>query len=151
MVIQRNRDNGRRANTLLKAAVPAIHWCRDYTRLLESHCGTTPSLMATELTKTGRAISIAMGAEKWAKHTVWHKKVLFKGKPKPPVSKFCAQWVRENLPTDYQVHPNQIGQWKKQLVEGLPSLFASGRAKAAQKDEALQARLYEEIGRLKGL
>jgi len=53
------------------------------------------------------------------------------------------------LATEYQVHPNQIGQWKKQLSEGLPSLFANGRAKAAQNDEALQARLYEEIGRLK--
>ena len=38
---------------------------------------------------------------------------------------------------------------KKQLLEGLPSIFADGRAKAAQSDEALQARLYEEIGRLK--
>ena len=53
------------------------------------------------------------------------------------------------LATEYQVHPNQIGQWKKQLLEGLPSLFTNGRAKAAQNDEALHARLYEEIGRLK--
>ena len=77
---------------------------------------------------------------------------------KPRSAKFKAQVALEALKnqktinalaTDYQVHPNQIGQWKKQLVEGLPSLFASGRAKAAQNDEALQARLYEEIGRLK--
>ena len=76
---------------------------------------------------------------------------------KPRSAKFKAQVALEALKnqktinalaTDYQVHPNQIGQWKKQLVEGLPSLFAS-RAKAAQNDEALQARLYEEIGRLK--
>ena len=53
------------------------------------------------------------------------------------------------LATEYQVHPNQIGQWKKQLLEGLPSIFANGRSKAAKNDEALQARLYEEIGRLK--
>ena len=50
------------------------------------------------------------------------------------------------LATEYQVHPNQVGQWKKQLLEGLPSLFANGRGKTAQNDEALQARLYEEIG-----
>lgn len=53
------------------------------------------------------------------------------------------------LATEYQVHPNQIGQWRKHLLEGLPSLFANGRAKAVQNDEALQARLYEEVGRLK--
>jgi len=34
-------------------------------------------------------------------------------------------------------------------LEGLPSLFADGRAKTVQNDEALQAQLYEEIGRLK--
>jgi transposase-like protein len=49
----------------------------------------------------------------------------------------------------YQVHPTQISEWKKRALEGLPQLFADGRQKAAQADEALQERLYEEIGRLK--
>ena len=53
------------------------------------------------------------------------------------------------LAAEYEVHPNQIGQWRKQLLEGLPSLFAHGRAPGVPNDEALQARLYEEIGRLK--
>ena len=53
------------------------------------------------------------------------------------------------LAAEYEIHQTQIGKWKKQLLEGLPSIFADGRAKAAQSDEALQARLYEEIGRLK--
>lgn len=59
------------------------------------------------------------------------------------------QKTLNELAAEYEVHPNQIGQWRKQLLEGLPSLFANGRAKGAQNDEALQARLYEEIGRLK--
>jgi len=53
------------------------------------------------------------------------------------------------LAAEYEVHPNQISKWKKQLQENLPSIFSDGRAKAAKNDEALQARLYEEIGRLK--
>ena len=50
---------------------------------------------------------------------------------------------------EYEIHPTLIGKWKKQLQDGLPSIFADGRAKAAENDEALQAKLYEEIGRLK--
>ena len=59
------------------------------------------------------------------------------------------QKTMNELAAEYEIHPNQISQWKKQLLEGLPSLFANGRAKATQNDEALQGRLYEEIGRLK--
>ena len=49
----------------------------------------------------------------------------------------------------YQVHPTQISEWKKRAIEGMPELFADGRQKAQQDDEALKDRLYEEIGRLK--
>ena len=49
----------------------------------------------------------------------------------------------------YEVHPNQISQWKKQLQTGAVDLFSSSRAKEHQNDEALKARLYEQIGRLK--
>ena len=53
------------------------------------------------------------------------------------------------LATEYEIHANQISQWKRQLLDNLPTLFANGRSKKVQNDEALQARLYEEIGRLK--
>ncbi len=53
------------------------------------------------------------------------------------------------LAAQYEVHQTLISKWKKQLQDGLPSIFEEGRAQAAQSDEALQARLYEEIGRLK--
>ena len=41
----------------------------------------------------------------------------------------------------YQVHSVQISQWKKQLLDGIESLFRDG--------QAVQAELYEQIGRLK--
>ena len=49
---------------------------------------------------------------------------------------------------DYGVHPTQISQWKRQLLEGLLELFSSRRRKRAREEEVLQAELYQEIGRL---
>ena len=46
------------------------------------------------------------------------------------------------------VHPVQVAQWKKQAASGLPEVFASRRAAAEQEAAELQARLYQEIGRL---
>lgn len=48
----------------------------------------------------------------------------------------------------YQVHPVQISQWKKQLLEGAESLFRDGRIRDRDDYERIQAELYERIGRL---
>ena len=49
----------------------------------------------------------------------------------------------------YQVHPVQISQWKKQLQDGVESLFRDGRRRDHDESQAIQAELYEQIGRLK--
>lgn len=49
----------------------------------------------------------------------------------------------------YGVHPNQVTQWKKQALEGLPDLFSTRRARVAEDNEALKANLYQQIGQLK--
>ena len=48
----------------------------------------------------------------------------------------------------YQVHPVQISQWKKQLLDGIESLFRDGRRREQDESQAIQAALYEQIGRL---
>ena len=48
----------------------------------------------------------------------------------------------------FQVHPVQISQWKKQLLDGVESLFRDGRRRDHDAGEAAQAELYERIGRL---
>jgi transposase-like protein len=48
----------------------------------------------------------------------------------------------------YQVHPVQISQWKKQLLDGAEALFRDGRRREGGDAEAVQAELYERIGRL---
>ena len=48
----------------------------------------------------------------------------------------------------YQVHPVQISQWKKQLLDGMESLFQNGSAARQPDPEKVQAELYEQLGRL---
>jgi putative transposase len=48
----------------------------------------------------------------------------------------------------FQVHPVQISQWKKQLLDGAESLFRDGRRRDQDESQAIQAELYEQIGRL---
>jgi len=50
----------------------------------------------------------------------------------------------------YGVHPMMIHAWKKQLADNAEEVFASGVSKTSSAEhEALQAQLYEQIGRLK--
>lgn len=53
------------------------------------------------------------------------------------------------LASRHQVHPTQIAQWKKQLLENAPACFERGRSGGGVDAEALTAPLYQEIGRLK--
>ncbi len=53
------------------------------------------------------------------------------------------------LSSEYSVHPNQIRQWKKKLLEELPALF-SGKRRSEEKDrDEFEAELYRQIGQLK--
>jgi transposase-like protein len=52
------------------------------------------------------------------------------------------------LASEFDVHPNQISQWKKQLLEALPDVFSRGREYDRKAEEALKDRLYRQIGRL---
>lgn len=54
------------------------------------------------------------------------------------------------IASKYQVHPVQVSQWKKEVSERLPQLFA--KTGAAQRDEQERERtekeLYARIGQL---
>ena len=53
------------------------------------------------------------------------------------------------LASQYEVHPNQITKWKKQLLESLPEIFSRRRRNEQKDQQALTAQLYQQIGQLK--
>jgi transposase-like protein len=53
------------------------------------------------------------------------------------------------IASEYGVHPNQIGQWKKRLLEELPSLFSDRRKREEKEGVAETDELYRQIGQLK--
>jgi len=53
------------------------------------------------------------------------------------------------IASEAQVHPNLLMQWKRQLLESLPTVFADKRIKDNKEQEALTDQLYQQIGQLK--
>jgi len=71
--------------------------------------------------------------------------------PSRPTVQRIACPIYNKLPIIAQspwVHPVQISQWKKQLLDGVESLFRDGRQRERDDELVRQAELFEQIGRL---
>ena len=79
------------------------------------------------------------------------KRRVFTDKFKAKVAMEAVKGVKTlaELASEYQVHPNQISDWKKRLLQNAPEIFSGSRDGRAKSEEELTAPLYEEIGRLK--
>lgn len=53
------------------------------------------------------------------------------------------------LAGQFEIHPNLVQGWKKQLLTGAEAVFANGLKPDTDDSQAIQAELFEQIGRLK--
>jgi putative transposase len=61
-----------------------------------------------------------------------------------------GQKTLNELAGEFGVHPLQITQWKRQLLDASPSIFESGSASRREREqEHLVEQLYQQIGQLK--
>ena len=76
-----------------------------------------------------------------------------KSYPAAVKAKIALLALKEEIPlaqlaAQHEVHPNQIRQWKKVLLDSLPDVFSDRRVRKETNEQEEKARLYEQIGRL---
>jgi transposase-like protein len=70
-------------------------------------------------------------------------------KAKVALEALKGQKTINEVAAKFEVHPNQVTQWKKQLLEALPSIFSDRRLRDEKEREQLEAMLYQQIRQLK--
>jgi len=69
-------------------------------------------------------------------------------KSKVALEAIKGQKTISEIASEYEVHPNQVSQWKRQLRDRLEDVFTDPR-RSGHSEEKEKDRLYQEIGRLK--
>ena len=69
-------------------------------------------------------------------------------KAKIAVEAVKGQRTIQEIGSHYSIHPSQVTQWKKQLLEGAVEVFSNGKVHDAEADEQIKAELYQQVGKL---
>ena len=70
-------------------------------------------------------------------------------KAKAALEAIKGQRTLNEIAGDLEIHPIQLGTWKRVAIEGLAEVFAGNRTKSNGDSDALVSALYQEIGQLK--
>ena len=55
----------------------------------------------------------------------------------------------QEIAADHAIHPIQVSQWKRQLLDGASELFTRGKqSKDTGESQAKEAELFQQIGKL---
>lgn len=78
------------------------------------------------------------------------KRKVFTGTQKAKVALEAAKGMKtiNEIAQEYGVHPTQVGQWKKELLEHAGSLFEGKRGPKPVNAQNDPDRLYAKIGQL---
>ena len=68
-------------------------------------------------------------------------------------AKVALEAIKEHLTTaeigkKYQVHPVQVGKWRKKLLNEAPEVFNTASSSNVIDEQDTISKLYEQIGRL---
>ena len=70
-------------------------------------------------------------------------------KAKDAMDAISGRKTIQEIAADHAIHPIQVSQWKKQLLEGASELFSRGRKdKDKEESQAKEAELFQQIDRL---
>jgi transposase-like protein len=77
------------------------------------------------------------------------KKYSAEFKAKVALEAIKEQRTINEIASENDVHPNQVGQWKKEVLSGMARIFSGPKEYGAAEDEKVKDRLYSQIGQLK--
>ena len=69
-------------------------------------------------------------------------------KAKIAVEAVKGQRTIQEIASHYGVHPSQVTQWKKQLLDSAADAFSNARSRDGEADEQFKAELYQQVGKL---
>jgi transposase len=76
------------------------------------------------------------------------RKFSSKFKTKVVLASLTERETIQQLATRFEIHPNQISQWKRQFLDGADTVFDGSSKTSSKESEKVEDKLYKKIGYL---